>query len=113
MTREEKVQSREHQLARRELDALVADTVRQLTAPVDNPLIAIEQLRGKVLRFPPRGVRKQRAAIQDWCDELHFALCKQPEADRWHSELVAYERAEYQREQEARRTSCGDSPQQA
>jgi hypothetical protein len=40
-------------------------------------------------------------------------LCKQPEADRWHSELVAYERAEYQREQEARRTSCGDSPQQA
>jgi hypothetical protein len=67
------------------------------TKLADNPLIMVEQLRGRVLRY-----REQLAAIEDHCDALHFALSQQPEADRWRTELVAYERAEHAREQDAR-----------
>jgi hypothetical protein len=103
MKREEAAENFEHQIARRKLDALVAEMARQLIAPVDNPLIAVEQLRGKVLHFPVRGARRMRqitkerlASIQNLCDELHLGLCQQPQAERWRSELVAYERAEHQ-----------------
>lgn len=57
----------EHQIARRELDALVTEMVHKLIAPADKPLIVVEQLRGKVLRYPVRGaphmqrITKERA----------------------------------------------------
>jgi hypothetical protein len=92
-----------HQIARHELDALVAEMVQRLVAPADNPLIAVEQLRGKVLRFPLQGAphsqritNERLTSIQSCCDELHLGLCRQPEAERWRAGLVAYERAEYQ-----------------
>jgi hypothetical protein len=90
------------QTAQRELDSLVAETVKKLIAPDDNPLLAIEQLRGQVLRYAERRRQlfEQRLnAIQNCCDELHHALREHPEAERWCAELVAYERAEHQREQ--------------
>jgi hypothetical protein len=93
----------DHHTARRALDALVAELVRQLMAPADNPLLVVEQLRGVVLRFPVRGAphmqaitRKRLDSIQTLCDELHTGLCKQPRAWYWRSGLIAYERAAYQ-----------------
>jgi hypothetical protein len=89
------------QIALRELSALVAKMVKNLVAPADNPLLVIEQLRGQVLRYQPRGnpnkrlIENRLSAIQNCCDELHLGLCRQPEAERWRTELAAYERAEY------------------
>jgi NTP pyrophosphatase (non-canonical NTP hydrolase) len=79
------------------------------TAPADSPLRTVEQLRGRALRFRERLDESPRKplieqhlnAIEDCCDSIHFALGRQPEAERWRAELIAYERAEHQREQPA------------
>jgi dCTP deaminase len=95
------------QTALRELDALVAAMVGKLLAPADNnPLLAVEQLRGQALRYPvpqkppwmKRPIKNRLNAIQNCCDELHLGLRRHPDAERWSTELVAYERAEHQRE---------------
>jgi hypothetical protein len=95
------------QIALRELDALVAEMVGKLLVPAGNPLLAIEQLRGQALRYPvpqappwmKRPIKERLNSIQNCCDELHLGLHGHPEAERWATELVAYERTEYQREQ--------------
>ena len=91
------------QLALRELDALVAEMVGKLIAPADNPLLVVEQLRGQALRYPvPKGppwmkrpIKARLSSIQNCCDELHLGLRGHPDTERWSTELVAYERAEY------------------
>jgi len=99
------------QIALRELDVLVAEMVGKLLAPADNnPLLAIEQLRGQVLRYPvpqappwmKRPIKERLRSIQNCCDELHLGLRGHPNAERWSTELVAYERTEYRREQPRR-----------
>jgi hypothetical protein len=105
------------QTALRELDALVAEMVGKLLAPVNNPLLAIEQLRGRVLRYPvPQGpswvkrpIKERLNAIQSCCDELHHGLRGHPEAECWSTELIAYERAMHQREREARDEAALDA----
>jgi hypothetical protein len=101
------------QIALRELDALVAEMVRKLLAPADNnPLLAIEQLRGQVLRYPvpqeppwmKRPIKGRLNSIQNCCDELHLGLRGHPDAERWATELVAYERAEHQCERTEKST---------
>jgi hypothetical protein len=98
------------QIALRELDGFVAEMVGKLLAPADNnPLLAVEQLRGQVLRYPvpqappwmKRPIKKRLSSIQNCCDELHLGLRGHPDAERWSTELVAYECAEHQREQAA------------
>jgi hypothetical protein len=108
--------STENQRLQRELDALVAQMVEKLIAPVGNPLLAIEQLRGRVLRYPlPEGrckqlIEERLVAIQNCCDELHLGLHRHPEIERWRTELVAYERAEHQRERaNARKPDEGEA----
>jgi hypothetical protein len=99
----------ETQVALRELDAFVEEMVGKLIAPAANPLLIIEQLRGRVLRYPvpqkpswmKRPIKERLSSIQNCCDELHLGLRGHPDAERWSTELVAYERAEYQHEQAA------------
>jgi hypothetical protein len=106
------------QIALHELDALVGEMVRKLLAPADNnPLLAVERLRGQALRYPvpqappwmKRPIKKRLNAIQNCCDELHLGLRGHPDAERWATELVAYERAEYQREKTAKDEAAIDA----
>ena len=89
-----------------EFDALVAEIDEKLAARADNPLLVIEQLRGRVLRFQrcnsPCRFDKWLNRFQDYCDERHLALCRHPEIERWRTELVAYERAAFLSERQAR-----------
>jgi hypothetical protein len=106
------------EIARRELDALVAEIKEKLAAPADNPLLVIEQLRGRVLRFQERDSPSSRRGrfdkwlneFQDRCDERHIALRGHPDFERWSVEFVAYERAEYQREKQQRENDAGRAP---
>jgi NTP pyrophosphatase (non-canonical NTP hydrolase) len=69
-------------------------------APHDSPLIEIEKLRGRVLRYlealPDNLCRKeivgQLGALQDAVDAIHFALSLNADSPRWQSELATYER---------------------
>jgi hypothetical protein len=87
-------------------DALLAEINEKLAAPADNPLLVIEQLRGRVLRYQERKSLREfdewLNRFQDYCDAVHLSLRKHPKIEHWRTELVAYERAEYQREREAR-----------
>ena len=88
-------------------------------APANNPLLVIEQLRGRVLRYqqqlnqldekPARCVCVLRPQInghldqlQDHCDAIHFALRGHPDAKGWQHELIEYQREQHAPEQNAR-----------
>jgi NTP pyrophosphatase (non-canonical NTP hydrolase) len=88
-----------------------AETWRALrVAPHPNPLLGIEQLRGRVLHYqvglPNNASRKEivehLAAIQDLIDAVHFALRQHADSLKWQSELAEYERAQHAPEQNAR-----------
>jgi NTP pyrophosphatase (non-canonical NTP hydrolase) len=69
-------------------------------APHDSPLIEIEKLRGRVLRYqeglPDNSARKEIVehldGIQDAIDAIHVALRTHADADVWSHDLVAHER---------------------
>jgi NTP pyrophosphatase (non-canonical NTP hydrolase) len=71
-------------------------------APYGSPLVLVEKLRGKTLRYqvelPDSPTRKEIVrhleALQDHLDTIHFALNKHADAPQWQHTL-----AEYQREQ--------------
>ena len=85
-------------------DTTVRTWVAEFEAPTTNPLIVVERLRGKSLHYREqlrgrqRQLKKYLNAIEDACDTAHFALGLHPDADRWRTELVVYERAEYQKD---------------
>jgi hypothetical protein len=95
-----------------ELDALAAEIDERLSASSPNPLLTIEQLRGRVLHYQernhPRTSPQWLNRFQDYCDAVHFSLREHPEIERWRAELIAYERVEYQREQAARNEAVLD-----
>jgi hypothetical protein len=88
-----------------------------VTAPArDNPLLAIEQLRGRVLRLLEHKWKGDNEGVLNDCfdklDARHLSYCGHPQIERWRTELVAYERAEYQREKQQREASYGETDPQ-
>ena len=79
-------------------------------APHNSPLVLVEQLRGRVLRYqvelPDSPTRKQiirhLEAVQDAVDAIHFKLSTHADAPRWQHELAEYEREQHAPEQNAR-----------
>ena len=79
-------------------------------APNGSPLVLVEKLRGRALHYreelnesplKPKIV-KHLDQIEDCCDVIHFALRRHPDAQRWQSELTAYELEQHAPEQNAR-----------
>jgi hypothetical protein len=65
-------------------------------------------LRYPVPQDPPwmkRPIKERLISIQNCCDELHLGLRGHPKVERWRTELITYERAEYQRERTVTRIS--------
>jgi NTP pyrophosphatase (non-canonical NTP hydrolase) len=88
-------------------------------APANNPLLVIERLRGRVLRYQERlnqldeesarcvcvlrpQINNHLNELQDHCDTIHFALRGHPDAKPWQHELTEYEREQHAPEQNAR-----------
>jgi hypothetical protein len=88
-------------------DAEVKTWAAEFEAPTNNPLIIVERLRGKSLRYREQLSKPQKSqlkkylnAIEKACDRAHATLGQHLDANRWREELVAYEREEFRKDRQ-------------